>query len=823
MGNKAFKRLKITALSVILLFLGAAGNAFAVNFTVTKTFDTNDGTCDSDCSLREAVAAANSVGSNDTIGFAPGLSGQTITLSNALPDILVVNAGSLAITGLGANRLTIDGGAGTTRIFTVNSASFSLSGVTLTGGNGVSAFLASGSGGAVLVLNGTATFDGVYFTGNTGAALGGALYISGGANHVITNSTFTANSAANFGAVMFDTASQGAITNSTFSGNTTPGVGGAIGVVNGSSLTLRNVTVAGNTAANGGGIFMQGNTLNFGNTIVAGNIGTTNFPEILFAGGTITSAGNNLVGDSAGDSVNTGTPIAYQPSDVQNVSPQLLALGNYGGPTPTRALQFSSPARNNGSDGLASAAGLTFDQRGPGFLRFIGTVDIGAFEVQDARFYVTKVTDSNDGLCNDDCSLREAVAAAPNGGIVDFSRGLSGQTVVLTGGEIVINKILTIEGFGANILEISGNNASRIFSIIGVAVEIGGVKLSGGNGNGTNAGFGGAILVNGGSLNLDAADVTNNTASAFGGGIFIANSTNSRIAYSTISFNTAPSCAGVDAFTTTLYVVNSTISDNIATNFAGGMCLEGSSATLRNNTITSNSAGSAGGISVSNSTLNFGNTIIAGNFAAGLPEIGFFSGTVTSAGNNLVGDSAGDAQNTNVPITYQMTDILNTPPVLGPLTIANGGTTPTRQLGPTSPAIDAGSNALAVDLPSGAPLLIDQRGFTRIVDGNFDSVAVVDIGAYEFSSLRPTAAGVTVSGRVLDAKGNGIMRARVSMTDSEGNVRTATTNSFGYYSFETVAVGETYIFQVSAKSYQFSPQVVTVKDSLADFDFIAEE
>jgi len=42
-----------------------------------------------------------------------------------------------------------------------------------------------------------------------------------------------------------------------------------------------------------------------------------------------------------------------------------------------------------------------------------------------------------------------------------------------------------------------------------------------------------------------------------------------------------------------------------------------------------------------------------------------------------------------------------------------------------SPAIDAGSNALAVDATS-QPLLTDQRGAARTLNGT------VDIGAYEF-------------------------------------------------------------------------------------------
>ena len=68
-----------------------------------------------------------------------------------------------------------------------------------------------------------------------------------------------------------------------------------------------------------------------------------------------------------------------------------------------------------------------------------------------------------------------------------------------------------------------------------------------------------------------------------------------------------------------------------------------------------------------------------------------------------------------------------TNPGLGPLA-ANGGPTETIAVLPGSPAINAGSNALAVD-PDNNPLVYDRRGvgFPRIVDRD----RVGDIGAFE--------------------------------------------------------------------------------------------
>ena len=86
----------------------------------------------------------------------------------------------------------------------------------------------------------------------------------------------------------------------------------------------------------------------------------------------------------------------------------------------------------------------------------------------------------------------------------------------------------------------------------------------------------------------------------------------------------------------------------------------------------------------------------------------------------------------------------------------------------------------------------------------------------------PTAANVTVSGRVLSPSGRGIPLAMVHVTDQSGNIRTARTNQFGYYRIEDIGVGETLIFNVYAKSYQFTTRVVNVTDSITDLHFIAQ-
>lgn len=85
----------------------------------------------------------------------------------------------------------------------------------------------------------------------------------------------------------------------------------------------------------------------------------------------------------------------------------------------------------------------------------------------------------------------------------------------------------------------------------------------------------------------------------------------------------------------------------------------------------------------------------------------------------------------------------------------------------------------------------------------------VKSGFWTSPPLAPTAASVTVSGRVTTASGQGIRNVRVTLTGSNGEMQSALTSAFGYYRFEDVPVGETYMFSVSAKRYSFAEPTQT--------------
>jgi hypothetical protein len=89
------------------------------------------------------------------------------------------------------------------------------------------------------------------------------------------------------------------------------------------------------------------------------------------------------------------------------------------------------------------------------------------------------------------------------------------------------------------------------------------------------------------------------------------------------------------------------------------------------------------------------------------------------------------------------------------------------------------------------------------------------------SIIGTTAAEVTVSGRVLKANGKGINGATVTITDILfGNTWTTLTNPKGYYRFDGIEAGRTYLVQAKAKKEQFALQVIIVMDNLSEINFI---
>lgn len=265
--------------------------AQALDITVTKTSDSQDGLCDSDCSLREAVIKANATSGNHRIRLGAG----TYQLSMAPPysedgDIYDDDANlhgdldvssTLLISGPGSGQTFIDGGS-LDRIFEVlPEAKLTLNYLTLRNGrhsydggairnlgevyvsdvdfqqNRASNAWSQVRGGAIanyaaLTLVRTRFLSNRASAGDTSWSLGGALHNEG--SMLVRDAEFRGNSAytddwissggAVFNMGVADIARALFVDNYSGEGN-----GAAIANENGGELTLRNATVSGNRAS----------------------------------------------------------------------------------------------------------------------------------------------------------------------------------------------------------------------------------------------------------------------------------------------------------------------------------------------------------------------------------------------------------------------------------------------------------------------------------------------------------------------------------------------------------------------------------------------
>jgi len=414
-------------------------------------------------------------------------------------------------------------------------------------------------------------------------------------------------------------------------------------------------------------------------------------------------------------------------------------------------------------------------------------------------------TATGNGVCTFRAAVMEANALAA-ADTITFASPLfdTAQTITLSG-QVLISSEMTINGPGADKLSISGGNVNRViwaqtFSTVtirdltlangradgdiggGLVISEASVTLERVHVKDSEAVYGGGIFVDGGALTITRSAVTGNSASDYGAGLFV-NWGSATVTGSTFSGNTAQFIGGAIVNGETLFISDSTITNNTAVNDMGGGIYDVGFLTI-------------------------GNTIIAGNVAPNVAYSDLYSGGVlTSLGHNLVGvgngqfNATGDQQGTaGTPLDAK----------LGPLG-NSGGTTPTHSLLAGSPAIDAGSSAEATD----------QRGLTRVVDqpGYANAAAGADIGAFEIQAS--TAAPVSVSGRVTDQYGRGVVDASVRFTDLSGVMKSARTDAFGYYTMTDLSAGESYVVTVKTRKFTFNAQLFSPTSDFAGLDLTA--
>lgn len=83
----------------------------------------------------------------------------------------------------------------------------------------------------------------------------------------------------------------------------------------------------------------------------------------------------------------------------------------------------------------------------------------------------------------------------------------------------------------------------------------------------------------------------------------------------------------------------------------------------------------------------------------------------------------------------------------------------------------------------------------------------------------PTAAPVSIGGRVLAPNGAGLRNAVVLLTLASGETHRAISSSFGYFRFDDVEAGQTVVISIASKRFQYAPQVVSAGEDITDLSF----
>jgi CSLREA domain-containing protein len=385
-------------LAAFLVFSSPALGDGSINATSIEVTTTQDELLvDGDCSLREALRAANTDQAYDACPAGDGADTILIPTGVYTTTILGLNEDqgltgdldilqSVSIQGMGADNTIVDGG-GIDRVFH-NYSGQSVSFLRLTIRHGKASDSTLNGGGGILNTGGEMRVTECVLQENqaVGGTGGG---IDNHNNLIIQNSSFISNTTdvsgggVSNGGTLF-------LYDSTFHGNT--GTNGGGGVDNSQQAFIRNITFYNNSSNSGGALFNDGTlnmvnctlvnnsngidnnslSLQLKNTIIVNNSGINN------CGGTfgISSAGHNL---ESGDSCN----FRDVAGDQINVADAMLGpLSNNGGSTKTFSLLEGSPAIDAGDNVDCSGT----DQRGAsrpvdGNGDFLKKCDIGSYEL----------------------------------------------------------------------------------------------------------------------------------------------------------------------------------------------------------------------------------------------------------------------------------------------------------------------------------------------------------------------------------------------------------------------------------------------------------
>jgi hypothetical protein len=414
------------------------------------------------------------------------------------------------------------------------------------------------------------------------------------------------------------------------------------------------------------------------------------------------------------------------------VCPSLRAAVAAANASPGSVIQLGSGTFQLSQGELTLAASMSIEGAGEGATT-IKQVGIGRlFETTNAAstFDLSNMTLSGGNV--------HATAAAPWDAL--------GGAIYNNGSSMTLTKVVLA---GNTASGVDPGNSSSVQDATGAAIaSLGALTLvSSAARDNTAVGstVGGTIEIFAGSLDIRDSTFSGNEVTArgngFGGALMLDGGTTATIRSSTFVGNQATggsSGLGVGGAiwsddATSLAVVNSTFTGNVAEAATGGSASGGAvdstytaSLSLASDTFSGNSvAGSAtstgGNVNIdgdNTTTVTIGDTIITGGTSSGTGSNCSLHGTVNDAGDNLE-----DTATSQCGLQSSAGDLIGVSPQLGPLA-SNGGPTQTMLPSVASPAVGAGGACSDPSAIPVGPLLVDQRGAPRPSGGPCDIGAV---------------------------------------------------------------------------------------------------
>ena len=468
---------------------------------------------------------------------------------------------------------------------------------------------ASDCGGAVYIkAEATGTFSNCTFKSNTASYYGGAVYIESTGTGSFSDCTFEGNSANTRGGAI-DSSGTADITNCTFTSNSATsdtGYGGAINIDSG-TMTISSITCSGNTATTGKDIYHSNGTLNIGGTVSSIDIYMNNsrdayLPVLVPAQGITLASGTDTINVemyscSEGTTVltkaapmsdtdfasaikcftltndgfvigsngkaETGTPISSF-SELTN------CLSSYSDSKATANIVISKDIEITGTVTIccnvninADATGRTLS-RGANFtdaLFQIGT-DVTGVTVNVGGSGGTLTIDGKGDTVKASFSL---INAGSGGNTVKISKNaiLQNNVTSRTHGAAIYAKDSTVIIEGGTV---KNNDCSEKSDSYGGAIYATNFEMSSGSISGNNSIDAGGVYVLG-SANITGGTISNNTASNYGGGIYLVGGT-SLVSGVTFEGNTGTTRGGAIyvAGSLTVDITDCTFTSNVSRN-----------------------------------------------------------------------------------------------------------------------------------------------------------------------------------------------------------------------------------------------------------------